>query len=169
MDESWRMRMGSSMQSLPSRKSMAEGATRHSFTSTTLCPEDFSDVFGGPPRTLLSRKSSADFTSSSSFYTEIFRNPSPELLSPPKMRGRVLPGFRIPVRHEGFYDDVFSYNGRKSRERSRPKSMYKSNSSSVLSSEELSPLQQPDGDDVALSSYASKLRYRTSLIFNFLY
>ncbi|XP_031274196.1 uncharacterized protein LOC116132669 [Pistacia vera] len=154
MDESWRMRMGSSMQSLPSRKSMAEVATRHSFTSTTLDPEDFADVFGGPPRTLLSRKFSSDFTNSSSFYAEIFRNPSPELLSPPKMRGRVLPAFRIPVRCDGFYGDVFSYTGRKSRERSRPKS----NPSSVLSSEELSPLRPLDGDDVALSSYASKLR-----------
>ncbi|KAK2642968.1 hypothetical protein Ddye_024731 [Dipteronia dyeriana] len=154
MDESWRMRMG--MQTLPRKKSSTVGSTRHSFTST-IDPDDFSDVFGGPPRTMLSRKYSADFTSSTPhFYTEIFRNPSPEIGSPPKRSGgRILPAFTIPSRNEGFYSDIFSSrDGRKSRERSRPKS----NSSSVLSSEELSPLRPPDGDDVALSSFASKLR-----------
>lgn len=159
------MRMGMGMQA---RKSMPEETpttdTRHSFTSTALDPDDFSDVFGGPPRTLLARKFSADFTttttssSSSNFYSEVFRIPSPEFMSPAKRAGRVLPAFRIPAsRGEGFYSDVFaSSDGRKSRERSRPKS--KSNSSSVLSSEELSPLRPPDGEDVALSSFTSKLR-----------
>ncbi|KAH7568532.1 hypothetical protein JRO89_XS06G0011700 [Xanthoceras sorbifolium] len=153
MDESWRRRMG--MQTLPRKKMSPVGSTRHSFTST-LDADDFSDVFGGPPRTLLTRKYSADFTSSSThFYSEIFRTPSPELSSPPKRSGRILPAFTIPSRNEGFYSDIFaSRDGRKSRERSRPKS----NSSSVLSSEELSPLRPPDGDDVALSSFASKLR-----------
>ncbi|KAI9198472.1 hypothetical protein LWI28_016505 [Acer negundo] len=105
---------------------------------------------------MLSRKYSADFTSSTPhFYAEIFRNPSPEIASPPKRSGRILPAFTIPSRNEGFYSDIFaSRDGRKSQERSRPKS----NSSSVLSSEDLSPLQPPDGDDVALSSFASKLR-----------
>ncbi|KAH9796246.1 Chaperone DnaJ-domain superfamily protein [Citrus sinensis] len=159
------MRMGLGMQA---RKSMPEEtpatATRHSFTSTALDPDDFSDVFGGPPRTLLARKFSADFStttsssSSSNFYSEVFRIPSPEFVFPTRRAGRVLPAFRIPAsRGEGFYSDVFaSGDGRKSRERSQPKS--KSNSSSVLSSEELSPLRPPDGEDVALSSFTSKLR-----------
>lgn len=136
-------------------------STRHSFTSTsTLDPDDFSDVFGGPPRTLLSRKYSIDSSSSCSssphFYAEIFRTPSPEIVSPPKRSGRILPAFTIPYKNDAFYSDIFSSrDGRKSRERSRPKS----NSSSVLSSEELSPLRPPEHDDVALSSFASKLRY----------
>lgn len=166
MDESWRMRMG--MPSLPRRRSMedtsaaAAGPTRLSMEA--LDPDDFADVFGGPPRTVLSRKFSGDFarSSSSNFYEEIFRPPE-FLLQAKKSGGRSLPAFRIPARGEGFYSDVFgmSEDGRRSRERSRPnsKAKSKSNSSSVLSSEELSPLRRHvTGDDVALSSFASKLR-----------
>ncbi|KAL6333203.1 hypothetical protein AAG906_028386 [Vitis piasezkii] len=127
-------------------------------------PEDFSDVFGGPPRSVLSRQYSGDFTAkarSNSFYEEIFR---PADLGAPARSGRVLPVFRIPGNRKGgggFYSDIFgSDDDRRSRTRSKPnsKSKSKSNSSSVLSSEELSPLRPVIGDDVALSSFASKLR-----------
>lgn len=134
----------------------------------TLNPDDFSDVFGGPPRTVLLRKFSGDFAPAdpvSSFYDEVFR--PPELASPAKKSGRSLPAFRIraAAAAEVFYGDAFrSDRDRRSRERSRPGSKVmsgsksKSNSSSALSSEELSPLRPVVGDDVGLSSFASKLR-----------
>lgn len=152
MDESWRMRMG--MPSVPGRRS---GADRNSSRSV-FAADDFADVFGGPPRSVLPRQFSG---CSTSFYEEIFR---PELVSESEKSGRSLPEFRIPARSEGFYSDIFGSDDefqRRSRERSRPnsKAKSKSNSSSVLSSEELSPLRPVIGDDVALSSFASKLRY----------
>lgn len=114
--------------------------------------DDFADVFGGPPKTLLAHK----FSTSGSFYEEIFR--PPEFKSPAPKGGRTLPVFRIPARNEGFYSDIFgSDDDRKSRERSG--SISKANSSSALSSEELSPHRPTIGDDVALSAFASKLRY----------
>ncbi|EEF29403.1 uncharacterized protein LOC8276583 isoform X2 [Ricinus communis] len=166
MDESWRMRMG-----IPRRRSMEDttsGSTHRSIEA--LDPDDFSDVFGGPPRSVLSRKFSGDFTStrssSTSFYEEVFRPPEfvSTVLDKKKSGagGRSLPAFRIPAKSDGFYGDVFGWEeGRMSRERSRPssKAKSKSNSSSVLSSEELSPHRRPvSGDDAALSSFASKLR-----------
>ncbi|XP_038702392.1 uncharacterized protein LOC119998971 isoform X2 [Tripterygium wilfordii] len=164
MDESWRMRMG--MPDLPRRRSTEE-ASRRSVTETVLDADDFSDVFGGPPRTVLTRKFSGDFcaksTSSSSgksFYEDVFRPPESDSKS--SKSGRSLPAFRIPSRNEGFYGDVFRWDDdqMRSRERSRSdsKAKSKSNSSSVLSSEELSPLRPVLGDDVALNSFASKLR-----------
>ncbi|KAI6703413.1 hypothetical protein NL676_012549 [Syzygium grande] len=135
----------------------------------TLSPDDFSDVFGGPPRTVLLRKFSGDFAPPadpvSSFYDEVFRQP--EFASPAKRSGRSLPAFRIraAAAAEVLYGDVFgSDRDRRSRERSRPGSKVmsgsksKSNSSSALSSEELSPLRPVIGDNVGLSSFASKLR-----------
>jgi len=151
---------------LPRRRSMEDRSasrTRRSifFAATveaeTLDPDDFADVFGGPPRSLLAHK----FSRSNSFYEEIFR--PPEFSSPTKAKGgRSLPVFRIPAKNEAFYSDIFgSDDDRRSRERSGPqsKAKSKSNSSSALSSEELSPLRPAIGDDVALSSFASKLRY----------
>lgn len=135
-----------------------------------LDPADFADVFGGPPRSVLWRKLSGDFndSSASAFYEEIFR--PPDFGTPSIYGGRSLSAFRIPATtSDVFYSDVFASDDdhRLSRERSRPnskaksksKSKSKSNSSSVLSSEELSPLRPLFGDDVALSSFASKLRY----------
>lgn len=124
-------------------------ATRHSIaTMEALAPEDFADVFGGPPRTVLSRRFSGDF------YEEIFRPPQDFRSS---IGGRSLPSFRIPYREDGLFSNVFRPEdcfGRRSRERSRPSSKTKSKSSS----EEVSPLRPAIGDDVALSSFASKLR-----------
>ncbi|CAK7350169.1 unnamed protein product [Dovyalis caffra] len=160
------MRIGVPTPSVPRRRSMEDFATTRHSMEARLDPDDFSDVFGGPPRSVLSRKFSADFTrssssSSSSFYQEIFLPPT-DFVSTGKMNGgRSLPAFRIPARGEGFYSDVFGFSekGRRSRQRSRANSKSKSNSSSVLSSEELSPLRRPvTGDDAALSSFASKLR-----------
>ncbi|KAL4333417.1 hypothetical protein GQ457_07G030380 [Hibiscus cannabinus] len=161
MDESWRMFMGmSTTHHLPRRKSM-ENSIFTTNRVTMVVPDhilevdDFSDVFGGPPRSVLCRKLSGDFTRSESFYEEVFR--PPEFISSRSMKdGRSLPPFKIPAREEGFYSDIFgSFDDHwRSRERSRSNSKAKSNSSSVLSSEELSPA----GEDVGLSSFASKLR-----------
>ncbi|XP_020204503.1 uncharacterized protein LOC109789873 isoform X2 [Cajanus cajan] len=158
MDESWRMRMGPSP-GLPRRRSMEDRTRRSIFAAAAepeaLDPDDFADVFGGPPRSLLAHK----FSRSSSFYEEIFR--PPEFASPAAAKGgRSLPVFRIPAKSEAFYSDIFgSDEERRSRERSGPqsKAKSKSNSSSALSSEELSPLRPMTGDDVALSNFASKL------------
>ncbi|XXG68345.1 hypothetical protein AAC387_Pa06g1453 [Persea americana] len=152
MDESWRMHVGSK---LPRRKSTdptpdsAKPARFFGSESGTLDPSDFDDVFGGPPRSVFLRRFSGDF--SASFYDEIFR-PS----DAPSRKGRNLPVFRVPAAHrrsEDFYDDIFGA-GEDRRSRSRSKS----NSSSVLSSEDLSPLGASGGDDVGFSSFASKLR-----------
>ncbi|KAI4300022.1 hypothetical protein L6164_033441 [Bauhinia variegata] len=163
MDESWRMRMGL-MPALPRRRSVEDRSssrTRRSIFSggvsgsETLDPDDFADVFGGPPRSLLVHKLSR----SSSLYEEVFQ--PPEFVSPATKNGRNLPVFRIPTKNESFYSDIFgSDDDRKSRERSGScsKAKSKSNSSSVLSSEELSPLRPAISDDVALSAFASKLR-----------
>ncbi|XAR72504.1 hypothetical protein NMG60_11019170 [Bertholletia excelsa] len=171
MDESWRMRMGVATgprrkSSFPHRRSMEETSAMHAVfcsDSDHLDPEDFSDVFGGPPRSVLSRQFSAgDFArpTSNPFYEEIFRLPE---TGPPARTGRNLPEFRIPAcreRSEGFYSDIFGDDVRRSRSRSKSKSKSKSNSSSVLSSEELSPLRPAatGDDDVFFSSFASKLR-----------
>ncbi|KAK4254579.1 hypothetical protein QN277_009941 [Acacia crassicarpa] len=164
MDESWRMRVGL-MQGLPRRRSMEDRSSSRSrrsifaaggsgCESENLDPEDFADVFGGPPRSLLAHK----FSRTNSFYEEIFR--PPEFVSSTTNKGgRNLPVFRIPTKNEGFYSDIFgSDDDRKSRERSGSHSKAKSNSSSVLSSEDLSPARPAVGDDVALSVFASKLR-----------
>ncbi|GMN54534.1 hypothetical protein TIFTF001_023663 [Ficus carica] len=180
MDESWRMRMGSTpMSSLPRRRSTADqySSNRPSVfaDSEALEPEDFADVFGGPPRSVYWRKMYGDSSASSSstsFYEEIFR--PPEILhSCGEIGNRGLPAFRIPGTSDRFYRDVFRFGSdfsaaanadeRRSRERSRPnskaKSKSKSTSSSVLSSEEMSPLRPPIAEHVALSDFASKLRY----------
>ncbi|CAI8617332.1 unnamed protein product [Vicia faba] len=113
--------------------------------------DDYSDVFGGPPRSLIVHK----FSNSDSLYEEIIR--MPEFTPPAEKCDITLPVFRIPARNEGFFSDIFgSDDDRKSRERSG--SLSKANSSSALSSEELSPCRTTIGDDVPLSGLASKLR-----------
>ncbi|KAL1366589.1 uncharacterized protein LOC107632039 isoform X1 [Arachis ipaensis] len=155
MDESCRIGTGI-MRGLPRRRSVEDRWRRRSIFSGSEpavdAAEDFADVFGGPPRTLLAHKYS---NSGSSFYEEVFR--PPEFVSPATRCGRNLPVFRIPsARNNGFYSDIFgSDDERRSRERSRSQS--KGTSSSVLSSEELSPRRPAIGDDVALSGLASKL------------
>ncbi|KAL8468546.1 hypothetical protein ACS0TY_031666 [Phlomoides rotata] len=180
MDESWRMRMGMpttppavtthKLPNYPPRRSLED--RRNTVADDLLNPEDFNDVFGGPPRSILSRQFSTAYPCSSSSttfsYEEIFR--PPEKAAPPLSRaGRSLPEFRIPGQQRrsdnnqqkreknGFYSDIFGWEDeRVVRSRSRSKA----SSSSVLSSEELSPLRPAislDGDD-GVSFFASKLR-----------
>ncbi|GAB4840653.1 hypothetical protein Ancab_021420 [Ancistrocladus abbreviatus] len=167
MDESWRMRMGVTGLCNRRRSSMEEtSSSRRSSLLVAenypLDPEYFKDVFGGPPKSVLSRTSSSEFTESDYVFREIFRQQETE--SPDNKVGRTSPEFRIPVRNgveeTEFYSDVFGSRSGDWRSRSRSKSKTKSvsNSSSVLSSEELSSLRRGIGDDVTLSSFASKLR-----------
>ncbi|OIW15135.1 hypothetical protein TanjilG_14134 [Lupinus angustifolius] len=162
MDESWRMRMGLPA-GLNHRRSMEDrtsSSTRHyifsgagTSESENMDPDDFTDVFGGPPRSLIMHKLSR----SKSFYNEIFQ--PPDFISPALPKGgRRLPVFRFPAMNDTFYSDIF--DDRRSRERSGPqsKAKSKSNSSSGLSSEDVSPLRPVIRDDVALSTFASKLR-----------
>lgn len=179
MDESWRMSMGLGLSSttdqqyFPHRKSMENSVFSTNHVSMVMADhddnidaDDYSDVFGGPPRSVLGRKLSRDFTqysTTSSFYEEVFRPPDDQFNSSRSMKGsgRSLPAFRSPSSGEGFYSDIFGFDD-DLRRRSNSKDKSKSNSSinSVLSSEELSPLRQVAGDDVGygLSSFSSKLR-----------
>ncbi|OVA07082.1 hypothetical protein BVC80_5419g1 [Macleaya cordata] len=194
MDESWRMRMGSS--NLPRRRSTEESSSdrmmrRNVFglncnnsdseSTTLLDPENFNDVFGGPPRSIVSRQFSGDLitagnksNNNTTFYEEIFRSSEFVAQAKNNNNGRKLPGFRIPPRiggggggsgdgggfrrSDGFYDDIFGSDNEDRRSwRSELKSnklnyskSSKSNSSSVLSSEDLSPLRPSIAEDFGI-------------------
>lgn len=98
MDDSWRMLIGmtdgrKSKKNLPRRRSTEDtSAFPQQSAGIFLGPEDFSDVFGGPPRTVLARQFSA--TSSNVAYEEIFK--------PPRLSRE---------RSEGFYGDIFTKTG----------------------------------------------------------
>nr|GMD04267.1 J domain-containing protein required for chloroplast accumulation response 1 isoform X1 [Ipomoea batatas] len=177
MDESWRMRMGMEMPStttttktsLPRRRSTEDNSHRRRTVlgdseSSVLDPEDFSDVFGGPPRSVMRRQFSGNEYRKTLFYEEIFTPPENVI---PARCGRNLPEFRIPMEKcgrmydQGFYSDIFGWEEedevRRSRTRSGSKS--KASSSSVLSSEDVSPLRPAIGEaDPDVSFFASKLR-----------
>lgn len=197
MDESWRMRMG--LYSLPRRRSTEETSSDRlmttmrrnnnntsriiindsetsssTATTTSLDPENFSDVFGGPPRSIISRQfSSGDLitgnlkTNTETFYEGIFR--SSEYVDRSKNNGKkILPSKKKKI-DSGFYDDIFGSDDEDKRrskwkssssEYSKNKKNVKSNSSSVLSWEgELSPLRPSIAeDDVFFDTFTSKLR-----------
>ncbi|XP_073027773.1 uncharacterized protein [Primulina eburnea] len=175
MDESWRMRIGTPTTKVTQPKFPKYPSTEDNTRQTAsgdishehpLNPEDFTDVFGGPPRTVLSGQFSTGFpiSSSSHFsYEEIFRHP--ENVPPPTGRiGRSLKEFRIPTksvqdqhncRKSGFYTDIFGWDDeRVMRSRSRSKT----SSSSILSSEEVSPIRRAVWVEDNVSFFASKLR-----------
>ncbi|KAK4421060.1 J domain-containing protein required for chloroplast accumulation response 1 [Sesamum alatum] len=177
MDESWRMRMGMPTPISPPRRSTGDDTISY-LAHDPFNPQHFTDVFGGPPRTILSRQFSANYPRSSSssssipfFHQDVFRQQEkapPPLLS---RSGRSLPQFSIPsgkkwsgerINHrnrqnDAFYNDVFGWDD-ESVVRSRSRS--KTSSSSALSSEELSPLRPAVSDDGydSISLFASKLR-----------
>ncbi|KAL6561944.1 hypothetical protein OROGR_002951 [Orobanche gracilis] len=179
MDESWRMRMGMPtspppppstttlhIPKYPPRRS-TEDTTSHRrgnpISDGPLNLEDFSDVFGGPPRTILSRQfptgsQTSPSSSTSFFYPETFQ-PTDKSPSPVGRSGRSLPGFRIPgQQNNDFYSDIFGWDDHDRMVRSRSRS--KGSSSSVLSSEELSPLRPTvpvDGNN-DVPYFGSKLR-----------
>ncbi|GER26045.1 chaperone DnaJ-domain superfamily protein [Striga asiatica] len=177
MDESWRMRMGTHAPKLPNhppRRSTGDTSTHNRTTLSGnghLNPEDFADVFGGPPRTVLSRRfgggiprSASPSSSSGDFSCEDAFRRTEAVGS-----GRKFPQFKIPFgKQRSFYGDIFGWehsninNNNKIDDESvvRSRSRSKASSSSALSSEDLSPLRPAisDGgyDDVYL--FGSKLR-----------
>ncbi|XP_010275054.1 PREDICTED: uncharacterized protein LOC104610231 [Nelumbo nucifera] len=176
MDESWRMQMGFNVSRRRSTEESLSDRLGRSYSglgsshSDTINPEEFNDVYGGPPRTIFSRQFSGSFSNRlDSFYVEIFQ---PSDLSAPANGGRNLPVFRIPASRcgsgringvyrqgDGFYNDIFGPDeDRRSRPRSKSKPNSKSNSSTVLSPEDLSPLRPSIAEDIVFSSFTSKLR-----------
>ncbi|KAL8152454.1 hypothetical protein V2J09_010214 [Rumex salicifolius] len=197
MDESWRMRMGvpnpvtrrRASEDSTSRTSAELGRRSGLFRGSdagNISFEDFNDVFGGPPRSVQSKKLSCDFSSYDYFYREIFRRQKDEAERSRK-RGSKLPEFEIPMSHRVddkavFYNDIFKSSGNCSRDDdhvlrekkpssssrmwrklskpnwiSKSKSKSKSNSSSALSCDEPIQLGIRVEDD-GLNSFASKLR-----------
>ncbi|XP_009419571.2 uncharacterized protein LOC103999523 [Musa acuminata AAA Group] len=171
MDESWRVSIGSI---LPRRRSTEEARGRRgrwgdsgAGDGAPLGPDDFRDVFGGPPRTVLLRRFSGELHApadprSVSFYDELFRPAERPRGIPRAAAGRGVPAFGALPRaglvrtEEGFYDDIFGSEGGGRGRKSRSKS-----SSSVLSSEDMSPpirMAASMAEDAVLSSFASKLR-----------
>ncbi|KAL1833999.1 hypothetical protein ACET3Z_003650 [Daucus carota] len=151
------------------RRISTDKTSRRSFhrESKPLHPEDFDDVFGGPPRTVSSRQfSGGEFDRSDHFYDDIFRNP---VRVGAEKGSRKLPEFRIPGgeggsacaggrRSQEFCSDFLRMDFNEVR-RSRSRSKSNSSSASVLSSEEFSPFRPPLSDDDPFSPvYASKLR-----------
>ncbi|XP_074560025.1 uncharacterized protein LOC141816090 [Curcuma longa] len=171
MDESWRAAIGSV---IPRRRSTEETRGPRSRwadygSAAVLGPDDFRDVFGGPPRTVLLCRFSDELhlrgsgdRKPGSFYGEIFRPTNRQRRIPRGVAGgRVIQGFGSRARagmvktEEGFYDDIFGNECIGDR-RSRSKS-----SSSVLSSEDVTPpiwAASSMAEDAMLSSFASKLR-----------
>lgn len=153
------------------RRQPTQNTQRRSFhrESKALQPEDFDDVFGGPPRTVSSRQYSAgEYDGPDYFYDDIFSNP---VRIGGEKGSRKLPEFRIPAgerisataggrRSEEFCGDFLRMDFNEIR-RSRSRSKSKSSSASVLSSEGFSPFRPPISDDDVFSPvYASKFRYR---------
>ncbi|XP_020587041.1 uncharacterized protein LOC110029201 [Phalaenopsis equestris] len=157
MDESWNIPMGLI---LPRRRSTEDSRRNPRAPADGLDPNDFRDVFGGPPRTVLLRRFSGELSLEGarrpeSIYDEIFR--SSERAIRDTGRQRRLPGFQIPPAAEGsvrtnlgFYDDIFGSDG--GNRKSKSQSMEK------LKPSELSPARQCPGDDALFSTFASKLR-----------
>lgn len=162
MEEYWRMCVGVSItQNFPHRKPMENTGFFHKNAAIFMADDhDFSDVFGGPPRSVLCRKFTDDLTQSASFYDDAF-GPLDFSSCYSIKGGRSLPAFRIPAKVEGLFStDIFGSDDdlrRSSWERTE------SDSSSVMSWQEMSGLRRTDGDDFGLSSYfAPKLRWNST-------
>lgn len=157
------------MEDLRQMRSEMQRPAAASTLNKIISDDSFTDVFGGAPRSIFSHQLSA----TGCFYDDIFWQTEKAAAAPPRRRrGRNLPLFDIPSLQQvssnriscrqknGFFSDIFGWDAKKMMS-SRSRSRSKTNSSSALSSEELSPLHPPpisgDGyDDVAL--LASKLR-----------
>ncbi|TVU08546.1 hypothetical protein EJB05_41955, partial [Eragrostis curvula] len=159
MDESWRCTMGSV---LPRRRSPDQhNAGGH---QSQLAPDDFRDVFGGPPRTVLLRsfhgEAAGDYHSPAGHhhqYGNYGGGGADALCRRAYADGRAA---AVPT-EDGFFDDIFSARRRRHM-RSRSRSMSKS-SSAVTSSDELPsgfcrPMASSGRVDATLTSFTSRLR-----------
>ncbi|KAL7142484.1 hypothetical protein ABFS83_08G125800 [Erythranthe nasuta] len=174
MAESW-WRARTQTPEYPPRRSTEYGTTSG---DNPLIVEDFADVFGGPPRTILSHQFATRFSISSSssssragtgfFYEDIFRGAEKAAKSVERS-GRNLPQFKIPAGNQRSPDlnyqpsrqngssidsDNFGWDDESFVVRSRSRS--KTSSSSAFSSDEFSPLRPAISDDA--SFFAPKLR-----------
>jgi hypothetical protein len=155
MDESWRCTMGSVLPRRRSPDQLHNPAGGHQ--SSSLAPDDFRDVFGGPPRTVLLRS----FHGEAAEYHHSPTGPNYGGGAEAFCRRRAYADGRaaaVPT-EEGFFDDIFSAR-RHARSRSR------SMSSSAVSSDELTsgfcrPVATSGRVDATLSSFTSRLRYGT--------
>ncbi|CAN6173282.1 unnamed protein product [Urochloa humidicola] len=160
MDESWRCTMGSV---LPRQRSsdppLAGGGHQN------LAPDDFRDVYGGPPRTVLLRSfagesAAADYHSPAGHHHQYMSygggGGAEAFCRRPYADGRAAAA--VPTEH-GFFDDIFG--ARRHNTRSRSRSMSKS--SSAVSSDEFPagfcrPVATGGRADATLSSFTSRLR-----------
>nr|XP_009394008.1 PREDICTED: uncharacterized protein LOC103979560 [Musa acuminata subsp. malaccensis] len=138
--ESWRKSAGS-----------LAGKEARRNRKNSLDPDDFRDVFGGPPKSVLLRRFAGDLSA----YRRTRPSPLSDEVLQPSAGTR-----RTSVRTEtGFYDDIFGSHGDlRSARGSRSKS---SESPSILSSEHVSPSirgESTPADVVLSSSLAYKLR-----------
>lgn len=166
MDESWRCTMGAVLPRQRSSDGQHGAGTGHQ----GLAPDDFRDVFGGPPRTVLLSSfygdTAADYHAAAGHGGQYPHNYSYGGATDAFCRrdGRSkMPPAAVPT-EEGFFDDIFGARTRHAqRSRSRSKS---TKSSSVVSSDEFgsgrsafrSVATGGGRGDAALSSFASKLR-----------
>ncbi|CAL4966895.1 unnamed protein product [Urochloa decumbens] len=158
MDESWRCTMGSV---LPRQRSSDQQLAAGGHQS--LAPDDFRDVYGGPPRTVLLRSfagesASADYHSPAGhgqYMSYGGAGAAEAFCRRPYADGRAAAA--VPT-EQGFFDDIF---GARRHTRSRSRSMSKS--SSAVSSDEFPagfcrPVATGGRADATLSSFTSRLR-----------
>ncbi|CAN6206929.1 unnamed protein product [Urochloa humidicola] len=159
MDESWRCTMGSV---LPRQRSSDQQHGGAAAAGGHLAPDDFRDVYGGPPRTVLLRsfagEAAADYHSPAGHgqYMSYGGGAGEAFCRRPYADGRAAAA--VPT-EQGFFDDIF---GARRHTRSRSRSMSKS--SSAVSSDEFPaagfcrPVATGGRADATLSSFTSRLR-----------
>ncbi|CAN6177106.1 unnamed protein product [Urochloa humidicola] len=159
MDESWRCTMGSVLPRQRSSDPPLAGGGHQS-----LAPDDFRDVYGGPPRTVLLRSfagesAAAEYHSPAGHHHQYMSyggGGAEAFCRRPYADGRAAAA--VPTEH-GFFDDIFG--ARRHNTRSRSRSMSKS--SSAVSSDEFPagfcrPVATGGRADATLSSFTSRLR-----------
>ena len=123
----------------------------------SLAPDDFRDVYGGPPRTVLLRSfggEAADYHSPAGHQYMNYGGGAEAFCRRPYADGRAA---AVPT-EQGFFDDIFG-----ARRHTRSRSRSKSKSSSAVSSDELPsgfcrPVATGSRADATLSSFTSRLR-----------
>ncbi|RCV22969.1 hypothetical protein SEVIR_4G275000v4 [Setaria viridis] len=153
MDESWRCTMGSVLPRQRSSEQQHAGGGGHQ----SLAPDDFRDVYGGPPRTVLLRSfggEAADYHSPTGHHQYMNYGGAEAFCRRPYADGRAA---AVPT-EQGFFDDIFG-----ARRHTRSRSRSKSKSSSAVSSDEFPagfcrPVATGSRADATFSSFTSRLR-----------
>ncbi|KAF8658729.1 hypothetical protein HU200_059210 [Digitaria exilis] len=161
MDESWRCTIGSVLPRQRSSDQHLAGGGGHQ----SLAPDDFRDVYGGPPRTVLLRSfagEAVDYHSPTSHHHQYmsYGGGAEAFFRRPYAGDGGRAAAAVVPTEQGFFDDIF---GARRQMRSRSRSN-KSKSSSAVSSDELPsgfcrPVNTTGGRaDATLSSFTSRLR-----------